>query len=67
MACMGPNKKYSDKLAKKATQEVLDMLVEKYGFRRTCEGYFMDDFLKGKDKLEEAMKDLFWTDACDSF
>ena len=70
MACGGPSIKFAHERAEAAEKEIMELLRTKYDIRpprgplmKTWEG----DWNKGKRKLKDGLKDIFWADACDSF
>lgn len=67
MACMGPDYEYARKKAKEASQEVLELLVNKYRISSPCKGMWFDDFILARDKIEKGIEELFIADANDSF
>lgn len=69
MPCMGPDKKYSDRMARQATEETLARLgacgVGNGSLDTPNSKFTFSDELK--TKLLRLMEEIFWEDACASF
>ena len=46
---------------------VCDDNGKRTGERRMFKGFFHGDCVKAKKKLKRALRDVFWSDACDGF
>jgi hypothetical protein len=73
MACMGPSQEFAYQQAKAALTDITKLLKEKY-FITTDVAYkenrwpvFANDQVINFMVLEDLLKDIFWTDACDGF
>jgi hypothetical protein len=75
MPCTGPDKNYSDELAKKALIDIRELLRTKYNILvdensvATC-SYFpgvRQSYIDAHKQLDEAVTELFWADHCASW
>lgn len=67
---MGPNTYDSDRQAKLAFLEIMELLEKKYKIspeKEMLTGFFDDMYKQGKDKLEIAVKEIFTADYYDKF
>lgn len=74
MACMGPSKTFSEEQAKKAKEEVIKLLKEKYqAFRPELtlgigfEKKMQREWDEAEQQLEEILIELIWTSDCASW
>ncbi len=67
MACGGPNKDHAHKQADEAYDEGMKLLEEKYDIRAdaiSTFGGFRQDFTQAQLNLREALREVFWSEAC---
>lgn len=70
MPCGGPNKEFSDKQAEEAFGKVMLFLKSKYGIEGSSNSNWSldrEDYADATKKLREALKEMFWCQACDDF
>ena len=70
MACQGPDMEEAYAQAAEAEQRIMKLLEREYRLTPPC-GPFSKiddkDWMRGKKRLHEGLKDLFWCNACDKF
>lgn len=73
MPAMGPNQDHAYQQAQQAFQEVLLLLKDKYHVARpisplkSLQEKWGQEWDTQNEKLLEALKEMFWLDACSSF
>jgi len=65
MPCMGPNKDDAYERADKAFEEIKNLLSVKYSVDEPP--YFIQGYKQSETQLKDALRELFWAEACGSF
>ncbi len=67
MACDGPSQELAYKQADKFYEKVMTMLEKEHGVKKPNWPRMDEDHEKGKAMLKEALRELIWTEHCDSW
>ncbi len=67
MAVQGPSQEYAYQQADEFYEKVLKILDKEHGIRQPSWPRMEEDHEKGKAMLKEGLRELFWTEACNSW